>query len=52
MCGLALYFFVRPMTSSTRKIRCSQSFFAILLVACGVNPRYLAASVALAPPLS
>lgn len=52
MCGLALYFLVRPITSSTRKIRFSHSFFAILLAACGVSPRYFAASDAVAPPLS
>ncbi len=52
MCGLALYLLVRPITSSTRKILFSHSFFAILLAAWGDRPRYFAASDAVAPPLS
>ncbi|MFF4011868.1 hypothetical protein [Streptomyces sp. NPDC001717] len=43
---------MRPTVSATRKILFSASFFAILLVPCGVSPRYAAASPAVAPPRS
>lgn len=52
MCGLALYLIVRPIRSATRKMWCSASFLAILLVACGVSPKNSAASFAVAPPFS
>ncbi|MFD7554702.1 hypothetical protein ACFV9E_09230 [Streptomyces sp. NPDC059835] len=52
MWGLARYLIVRPTVSATRKILFSASFFAILLVPCGVSPRYAAASPAVAPPRS
>lgn len=52
MCGDALYLIVRPITSATKSILCWDSFFAILLVACGVSPRNSAVSFAVAPPSS